>query len=168
MAIDLWVTGDGKIFSCSNRWLQHWSRPVQPCRPCQGSTHYEFLVRITVLSSHLRNLRNLGTSLPPITYPEVPTDPQRILTALFKQTIKFLRRIKLPYTHVWTALRPVVNLSRVWSYSWTFGYRFALTRFPACSLACSLLGELKILLKHPPFRPDSFVGSPPHNRQVSE
>ena len=42
------------------------------------------LVRIIVLSSHLRNLRNLGTSLPPITDPEVSTDPQRILTALFK------------------------------------------------------------------------------------
>ena len=101
MAIDLWVTGDGKIFSCSNRWLQHWSRPVEPCRPCRGRAHYEFLERVIVLSSHLRNLRNLGTSLTPITYPEVPTDPQRILTALFKQTINFLRRIKLPYTHVW-------------------------------------------------------------------
>ena len=108
MAIDLWVTGDGKIFSCSNRWLQHWSRPVEPCRPCRGRAHYEFLERVIVLSSHLRNLRNLGTSLPPITYPEVPTDPQRILTALFKQTIKFLRRIKLPYTHVCTSKKHLV------------------------------------------------------------
>ena len=33
-------------------------------------------------------------------YPEVSTDPQRILTALFKLTVNFLRIIKLPYTDV--------------------------------------------------------------------